>query len=397
MELQVQIEKMVYGGDGLARAEGQVVLAPFVLPGELVTVESQGSQKGVLRGRIASIDTPSAERQSAPCRVFRRCGGCHYQQAPYATQLHWKQEIVRELFRRVGKMSAPEEMPLISAEPWEYRNRVQLHTIDGSVGFLETGSRTLCPVSTCPISSPRINQAIAALAAMARDTRWPRFLRSLELFTNEEQVQLNVLETERPLARWFFDWCEESMPGASAPLEYPTRDFTFRTGGRSFFQVNRFLIDTLVDTALAGASGDMALDLYAGVGLFTLPLAKRFRSVTAVESGNSAVRDLEFNAQRAGVAVDIRRANTEDFLEEFAGSCDYVLADPPRTGLGKRVVKRLLDLHPRRVVIVSCDPATLARDLAPLLAGGYGMERLVLVDLFPQTFHIEVIADLALR
>ncbi len=394
MGMQVQIEKMVYGGDGLARVEGQVVLAPFVLPGELVTVESEGPQKGVLRGRVSTVDTPAAERQSAPCRVFRRCGGCHYQQAPYATQLQWKQEIVREVFRRVGKISAPDEMSVVSAEPWEYRNRIQLHSVDGSVGFLEAGSRTLCPVSTCPIASPRINRAIAALASMARDTRWPRFLRSLELFTNEEQVQLNVMETERPLARWFFDWCEESLPGASAPLDYPTRDFTFRAGGRSFFQVNRFLIDTLVDTALAGAGGETALDLYAGVGLFSLALAKRFRGVTAVESGTNAVADLEFNAQRAGVAVDVRRANTEDFLDAYSGSCEYVLADPPRAGLGKRVVKRLLELHPRRLVIVACDPATLARDLAPLLAGGYRMERLVLVDLFPQTYHIELIVDL---
>lgn len=392
--LQIQIEKMIYGGDGLARHEGQVVMAPYVLPGETVTVALEPSRKGLLRGRVQGVDTPAAERQTAACPLFARCGGCHYQQAPYQLQLAWKRDILREVLRRVGKIEAPDDIPTLSGEPWRYRNRIQLHAAGGRLGFLEPGSRALCPARACPIASPRLNQALADLSEMARAPRWPPFLRSLELFTNETAVQLNVLDTGRPLARHFFDWCAERLPGASEPLEYPTRDFCFRVGGRSFFQVNRFLLDALVDAALADAQGRHALDLYAGVGLFSLPLARRFPRVTAVESTRSAAQDLAFNAARAGLPVDVRQASVETFLAELPQAPDFVLADPPRAGLGKRAVRRLVELKTPLLVIVACDPATLARDLALLAAGGYRIDSLTLVDLFPQTYHLETIARL---
>jgi 23S rRNA (uracil1939-C5)-methyltransferase len=385
---------MIYGGDGLARHEGQVVMAPFVLPGETVTVKLDPPHKGLRRGRVQRVDAPAAQRQAAPCPLFARCGGCHYQHAPYELQLAWKREILREVLRRVGKIEAPDDIPALAGEPWGYRNRVQIHAAAGRLGFLEPGSRTLCPARACPIASPRLNQALADLAEMARSPRWPAFLRSLELFTNESQVQLNVLETSRPLARHFFDWCARSLPGASEPLEYPTRDFRFRVGGRSFFQVNRFLLDALVDAALADARGNHALDLYAGVGLFSLPLARRFARVTAVETTRAAAQDLAFNAARAGLPVDVRQASVEIFLAEFRETPDFILADPPRSGLGKHTVRRLVELKTPLLVIVACDPATLARDLAVLAASGYRIDSLILVDLFPQTYHLESIARL---
>jgi 23S rRNA (uracil1939-C5)-methyltransferase len=385
---------MIYGGDGLARHEGQVVMAPFVLPGETVTVTLDPPHKGLRRGRVQRVDAPAAERQAAPCPLFARCGGCHYQHAPYELQLAWKREILREVLRRVGKIEAPDDIPALAGEPWGYRNRIQIHAAAGRLGFLEPGSRTLCPARACPIASPRLNQALADLAEMARSPRWPAFLRSLELFTNESQVQLNVLETSRPLARHFFDWCARSLPGASEPLEYPTRDFCFRVGGRSFFQVNRFLLDALVDAALADARGNHALDLYAGVGLFSLPLARRFARVTAVETTRAAAHDLAFNAARAGLPVDVRQASVEIFLAESRETPDFVLADPPRSGLGKHTVRRLVELKTPLLVIVACDPATLARDLAVLAASGYRIDSLILVDLFPQTYHLESIARL---
>ncbi len=163
---------------------------------------------------------------------------------------------------------------------------------------------------------------------------------------------------------------------------------------RSFFQVNRFLTDKLVDLALEGAEGEHAVDLYAGVGLFSLPLARRFRTVTAVESAASAVRDLEFNTARASLGVTASRATAEMFLEELERPPDFVLADPPRAGLGKHVVRHLLRLQPPRVTIVACDPATLARDIGPLAAAGYRLERVTLIDLFPQTYHIETVVHL---
>jgi 23S rRNA (uracil1939-C5)-methyltransferase len=177
-------------------------------------------------------------------------------------------------------------------------------------------------------------------------------------------------------------------------LDYHGR---FRVSGNSFFQVNRFLFERLAEAAVAGLSGGHALDLYAGVGLFSMPLAKAFEQVTAVESGKAAVRDLEFNTARAELGnVRAVAGTTEGYLESLEAAPDAALLDPPRAGLGKHVVRRLAELRPRTVSIVSCDPATLARDLAGLVAAGYRIEAMTLVDLFPQTFHIETVVRLSL-
>lgn len=392
---EVTVEKLVYGGDGLARVDGRVVFVPFVLPGERVSVEIVDEKPGLVRTKLIEVREPSAARLAAPCPYFSRCGGCHYQHARYETQLAMKHGILAETLRRVGKLNAPEEIRVIAGEAWHYRNRSQFRLLGTELGYLEARSNRLCPIDHCPISSPRINQAIATLREMLRDPRWPRFLRSLEIFTNETQLQLNVLESERPVARRFFDWCGEVMPDMVAgALDYWAAGSAYRVSGDSFFQVNRYLIDPTVDAALENAEGQSALDLYAGAGLFSIPLARRFGKVTAVESGASAARDLEFNAERAGVTVQLAQTNVESFLADWTNRPDFVLADPPRAGLGKAVVSHLARLEPPRITIVACDPATLARDLAALVAAGYRIESLTMIDLFPQTFHIEAIAHL---
>ena len=170
----------------------------------------------------------------------------------------------------------------------------------------------------------------------------------------------------------------------------------YRVAGGSFFQVNRYLIGALAEAGIGGASGGRALDLYAGVGLFSLPLARRFAQVTAVESGASAVRDLKLNAERAQARLEIVQSAALEYLGKLETAPEFVLADPPRTGLGKGVVERLAQLKPRLLTIVACDPATLARDLAGLFAAGYEIRRLTMIDLFPQTYHIETIAELAI-
>jgi 23S rRNA (uracil1939-C5)-methyltransferase len=396
MVSEVRFEKLVYGGDALARVEGQVLLAPYALAGETAKVEITGQGKGLLRGKVLETVAPSPARTEPGCRYFARCGGCHYQHAVYGHQLEQKREILRETLRRTGKIEAPEQIGTAAAEPWRYRNRVQLHFHESVMGFHEAGTHQVINIEECPISSPRINESIRSLRAMMADRRWPRFVKSIELFTNEREVQVNVLDSGgRRLQRAFFDWCEESMPGATArALDYEAAGFLFRVSHQAFFQVNRFLIEPLVETALAGAAGETATDLYAGVGLFSLPLARRFASVTAVESGAAAVADLAHNAQRAGVAVQALRAAAELHLEGLARRPDFVLADPPRAGLGAGVVRQLLRLAPPCLTVVSCDPSTLARDLAALVGGGYRLAALTLVDLFPQTCHIESVAVL---
>lgn len=394
---EVAVEKWVYGGRGLARLEGRAVLVPYVLPGETARVRVRRERPGLLEAELVEILTSVPDRVLPPCPYFQRCGGCHYQHAGYPFQVEHKRNVLIEVLRRIGKIPPPEFVGTIAGEPWEYRNRTQFHLRGREIGYMEGGSHRLCAVERCAISSPKINEALGALRGMLRERRFPGFLRSIELFTNESEVQLNVLESEQPPARSFFEWCAERIPGAAAgSLDYPAAGYVFRVSHGSFFQTNRFLIDRLVECALEGAEGETAVDLYAGVGLFSLPLARRFRRVTAVESGGSAFRDLEYNAARAGLPVQAVRTSSEQFLEALSAPPDFVLADPPRAGLGKTVAGQLLRLRPARITIVSCDPATLARDLGTLVGGGYRLEGLTLVDLFPQTYHIESVARLAL-
>lgn len=392
--VEAVIEKLVYGGAGLARIDGRVALVPFVLPGERVRIEPQAGRRGVLSARLESVVEPSAARTHPPCPFFYRCGGCQYQHGIYEAQVEAKRAIVAETLARIGKLEPPGEIDAITGEPWGYRNRTQFHVERNRLGYFGFGTHALVPVDRCPISSPRINEVLTALNGMVRDRRWPAFVRSVEVFTNETDVQINVRETDRPVARRFFEWCAEAVPGfAPAAIEYRAASDTYRVGRNSFFQVNRFLTGRLVERALEGASGGTAFDLYAGAGLFSLQLARRFERVTAVEGG-AAARDLEYNAERAGVRLEVRRSPVEAFLEGISEAPDFVLADPPRAGLGKSAVRSLLRLEPARLSIVSCDPATLARDLAALTAGGYRLARLTLIDLFPQTYHIETVSTL---
>jgi len=330
---EVTVEKLVYGGDGLARLDGRVVFAPFCLPGERIRAAAEREKPGLVRARTLEVLEAAPERVDAGCEYFGRCGGCHYQHAPYEYQLAAKRAILEEELHRLAHTVPPQEIEVVAAEPWGYRNRAQFHLEDGRLGYHEARSHRVWGIAHCPIASPRVNQAIGALNQMMHEGRWPRFVRTLEVFTDERQVQLNVLET--------------------------------------------------------------ALDLYAGVGLFSLALARRFRKVTAVESGGGAVRDLRFNAERAGFSrLQAEQATAEAFLEKLHSPPDFLLMDPPRTGAGKAMVARLCELKPRAVVIVACDPATLARDLAGLIAGGYHTARMALVDLFPQTFHLETVVRL---
>ena len=392
---EVNIEKLIYGGDGLARLDGQVVFVPLVLPGERVAVEAVEQKPGMVRSRLTEVRAASAYRVVPPCPYFGRCGGCHYQHAGYEAQLALKRAILGETLRRVGKIEPPAEIGVVAAEPWHYRNRAQFQIRGTKLGYLEARSNRFCPIDQCPISSPRINQAVVTLQEMLRDARWPRFVRSIELFTNEVELQLNVIETERPVARRFFEWCAEKMPGlVPGALDYAAAGGVYQVSGGSFFQVNRFLIDQMVEIALSDSRGESALDLYGGVGLFSLLLARRFGKVTAIESGTGAVRDLRFNAERAGAAVEAHQTSVDEFLRKMKAAPDFVLADPPRAGLGKSVVRELARLEPPRIAVVACDPATLARDLAGLIAAGYKVEKLTMIDLFPQTFHIEAIAHL---
>ena len=372
-EETLTIEKLVYGGDGLARVGGKVVLIPHVLPGEVVRSNVEKVKNDLFRGRVIEVLSPSAARVEPPCPYFLHCGGCHYQNANYAFQVEQKQAILREVLRRVGKIDYEAEIGTILGEPWQYRNRIQLHVEDGKVGYFEHGSHRLCAIDHCPIASPKLNEIIGTMQALPVTT-------GVELFTNETDVQVNVLDrVPKPALEAL------ASLGVTGPIEYAG----FRVSRNSFFQVNRFLVDALVEAATADANGDWAVDLYAGVGLFAKSLAARFARVTAVESNGSAFADLEHN-----IGQEALYQATEDYLAGLEERPDFILADPPRSGLGKHAVRELARIRAPRLTIISCDPATLARDLQGLLAGGYRIGKVTLADLFPQTFHLETVVAL---
>jgi 23S rRNA (uracil1939-C5)-methyltransferase len=396
--ITVTVEKLVYGGDGLARNDGQVILLPYVLPGETVRAAAGRMKNGVMwMTGTPEILQRSPERTQPGCEYFSECGGCQYQHAEYAAQLEQKRSILLETLQRLGGIRYDCEIPVVSGEPWQYRNRVQLHFHERSMGFHKMGSHALCGIDHCPISSPFLNEVIRKLRDAVKRPEWPKFLRSLEVFTNEREVQLHILDSMRPVAARFFEWCGSFLPQfAPGALEYLAAGHTFRISRGSFFQVNRFLIDQLVEVALDGLEGERAVDLHAGVGLFTLPLAQRFGSVQAIERSGPAYRDLEWNAQGSGREIQTVKSSAEDFTRELTEAPDVVVADPPRTGLGKELTAELRRLQAPQLIVVSCDPTTLARDLRSLLEV-YEIERLTLVDLFPQTFHFETVVRLRKR
>ncbi len=397
--VEIEIEKLVYGGDGLARLDGQVVLLPYVLPGERVAFRPQKMKAGLLKGTQVEVLKTSAERIKARCPYYMACGGCQLQHGGYEFQVAQKVSILRETLRRIGGLEYSAEIATITGEPWAYRNRVQLHFKAGTCGFHKAESHAIQGISHCDISAPLLNEAIAKFQSAVKKQEWPDFLRSLELFTNGTEIQVNVLESNRPVAARFFTWLKEMVPAiAAGAIDYEAAGERFRISGGSFFQTNRFLVDTLVNEVLGDEGGEEAVDLYAGVGLFTLPMARRFTRVQAVERGGTAFRDLAFNAEAAKVTnIQAKRAGAEDFLRELQTAPGWVVADPPRAGLGKEATTEILRLKPRRFTLVSCDPTTLARDLKVLLAGGYRIGRLTLVDLFPQTYHFETIVRLEME
>ncbi len=302
--VRVRVEKLVYGGEGLARLDGQVVLVPYVLPGEDISIQTERVKSGLLRGSALTILQSTPQRVIPRCEYFGSCGGCHYQHADYGFQLEQKRQILLETLRRTGGIEYQNEIKIVSGDPWFYRNRIQLHFADEKSGFRQAGSHELCAIDHCYISSPVLVDAIAKLSEAVKRQEWPSFLRSLELFTNESELQLHVVESARPVAARFFAWCDTFLPSiAKGPLEYAAAGFRYRISRGSFFQVNRFLIDALVKEVIGDVEGDHAIDLYAGVGLFSLPLGSRFRTVDAVERGSSGFRDLESNIGQNAVNV----------------------------------------------------------------------------------------------
>lgn len=413
--MTLHIEHLVYSGEGLAHTEtGAPVLVPFTLPGEVVRLDGPSDALQIL--------TASSDRIAPRCVHFGACGGCQYQHIDYPAQVAVKASILQQTLAGAGLTALP-ELQSHAADPYHYRNRIRLRfeVVDGALrfGYNRRGSYDMLPIVECPISAPLLlRTAEALLLVAAGNPAWQRHLAAAELFINADESRVQVtlfVRSDRVLILNIF--CEQlkmhipelagagitvvgpsgrkDQPGANwgAPgMMVHTADRDYWVSRGSFFQVNRFLVEALLNLATTDRTGTLAWDLYAGVGLFSRVLADSFAQVIGVET---IVGDLA--ASLKGPGKQAVGATTLEFLRHAVLQRErpgFIVMDPPRAGLGPEVCALLARVKAPQMVYVSCDPQTLAQDLKAMVDSGYTIHALHLVDLFPQTFHLETVVFL---
>ena len=418
--LLVQIEKPVYGGSFLARPEGKAVFVPLMLPGEEARVRIVEDKSGFATAEVEEIVASSPVRIAPKCRHFGACGGCNYQHVPYSLQLEFKRAILAETLDR-GGVRAPDEIEVLAAEPWAYRNRIRVaFDAEGNPCYRGRRSHALVPIAECPIAAPSLVEAALKFSQLMRQMVPKLNPSEISLFCNAEESSLLVtVSTVAGIGKRFREFASslgervptlkgmevvgESHAPQPAPrvalcgeesLTYHAAGFDYRVGHGSFFQVNRWLVDALVERVTEGHRGSLAWDLFAGVGLFSRRLASSLDRVVAVEAAPAARAALAQNL--AGVnGAPVTTATLEFLQRPLKGDKpDLIVVDPPRNGLGPETTTLLAKIGAPALTYVSCDPATLSRDLRALIGSGYEVESVTLADLFPQTFHLETVVRL---
>ena len=416
--VEVTIERMLPGGMGLAHADERTVMVPLAAPGDRLRIKIERTKGNVDFASIQEVLEPSPVRVEPPCPYFGRCGGCDFQQLNYQAQLDAKVEMVRDCLRRIGGIENPPAFQVTPApNQWRYRSRAQWQydSIRKRLGYFEAGSRRVCDVAECAVLTPPLQETLQDLRRRMLDGSLPEDVRDFRAIVGDEDVSLAP-----PLDRQAVVDVTRSIYGE-----------VYSLNAESFFQTNADLLPPLIEAALGEAGGETAIELYSGVGLFTLPLARRFTDLISVESNEAAERFARKNLANAGLAnAKIANEDVANWLEtlECAGNDgaldrsrknqresglsqspqiksgaavaalrrpDFLLLDPPRTGAESRVINAILKLRPKRICYVSCDPATLARDLKKLIAGGYTLDSLAAFDMFPQTHHVETVVHLS--
>ena len=412
---EVEIERLLPGGVGLAHAEGLTLFVSLAAPGDVLRVSIDRVQGKVGFGSIVEILKPSAARVEPACPYFGRCGGCDFQQLTYQAQLDAKVAIIHDCLHRIAKIETPLEIPITpSANQWRYRARAnwQVDSLAKLLGYFERGSNRVCDVEYCAVLAPELQGTLEQVRnAIVAETEVQQ-LRNIDSVVGDEAVSVAPA-----LAGFKTDIVSRRIGNE-----------TYYFSADAFFQVNHELLEPLIAAAIGDARGQTAVDLYCGVGLFTLPLARRFARVIGVEAhalatdfarrniesakrGSSPTEDRGSSPTiREGAEsklmngelgrVEIVTARVGDWLNQHArslGPVDFLLLDPPRTGCENRDIAGILALRPARISYVSCDPATLARDLKKLIAAGYSLDSTAAFDMFPQTHHVETVTRLTAR
>jgi 23S rRNA (uracil1939-C5)-methyltransferase len=428
--MKLQIAKSVYGGAGLAHEPGgKTVLVPFTLPGEMIEAQLLEHKKKSDEASLLQVMSASKDRVKPACSHFGECGGCQYQHAEYPTQMKIKSSILQETLERAGLIALPNIESHLGPQ-WGYRNRMRLRIEElddiPRVGYNRRGTNEFLAIHECPIAAPILWRAAQSLLQVAAQTpsaaRWLSNAVEAEFFTtgDEKKLQMTIyVRKDQPGLAAFCEHLKQVIPelaGAGTslikltgpqrqvqkprPLEswgatglsYRAADEDYWISRGGFFQVNRFLIDELVRIVTEDRNGQLAWDLYAGVGLFSRALAKKFRQVVAVETAG-----IDLINSFKGPGKHAVEATTVDFLRHAVIQRErpqLIVMDPPRAGVGADVCSFLARIAAPEIVYVSCDPVTLARDLKMLVDAGYKLQEVHLIDLFPQTFHLETVVVL---
>jgi 23S rRNA (uracil1939-C5)-methyltransferase len=403
---QVQVTSMAHGGDALARHEGKVIFVPYALPGEEILVELTEEKAKYARGNLLEVITASPQRVEPRCPHFGTCGGCHWQHIAYDTQLSLREEILRSQLNRIGHLTDVSIQPSLSMPtPWYYRNHVQLHLDEaGNLGFIAAKGHHVVAIQECHIMHPLVADVFAAL-----DIDFPELDKvsiRAGITTGQQLLVLETvgktapaLEVDMPLSCVLL--LEDGTPVTYMGDNYINESLasrSFRISATSFFQVNTPQVEAMLETVhryLAPQGNEVLLDIYCGVGTFGLSLADKVEKVIGVEESEAAIADARFNSQETANAQFLQ-GRAEELLPDLEEEVDMVILDPPRQGCHKKALAALLKLAPQEIIYISCDPATLARDLGKLVQGGYEVIEIQPVDMFPQTCHVETIALLHL-
>ena len=396
-----------HGGAVVARDDGKVWLVNYALPGEVVEAEPRGRQGGVAVAAATRVLEPSPHRVEPPCPYFGACGGCQLQHAAYQHQLELKRQVVEEAWSRAGLRLPPDTAVLGMEDPWRYRIRGEFEAVatphGWRFGFHRLRSHSVLPIDSCLIHDQRIERALPAFARAADELQ----------LTGLQNLLLTVEPTGRGLLwrlrfhgrepRWprdeFAHRVAELLPDAALLDDAISLEFwnlTFRVRSDTFVQTNYRQMLALYRTALdmlASRPGDRVLDLYAGIGTLSVAMAHETAGVTAIEENPRAVQLGRLNARINSARVEYLPGKVETVLRGVRlGQHQAVLMDPPRAGCEPEALAELIRLGPERLVYVSCEPSTHARDLIGLVRGGYRVRRAAIVDMFPQTYHIESVA-----
>ncbi len=402
-KLTIELTDMAHGGEAVGRHEGRVIFVPAAIAGETVRVELVQKRSSFARARLVEVVTPSVARVAPRCPYFGRCGGCHWQHIAYPAQLEFKRSIVAGQLRRIaGLQDVPVQETVGADDPWGYRNNVQFHaTRDGLPGFMAALSHNVVPIEQCLIMHPLLQDLYDSLELELPGLQ--RFSLRAGVRTGERMIILEMEDDEPPdievtlpvsCLLQLTDGTAVTLMGSSH-LHETLGQHTYRISATSFFQVNTLQAERLVEYVCGrlGHDLDAVVDAYCGVGTFSLALASHTRRLVGIEGSASALEDARVNAKGQDHLTFLEGV-VEDVLPTLEGYFPVVLLDPPRDGLGAKALAALLGMRPERIVYVSCDPATLARDIKGLIAGGYLLSSVTPFDMFPQTYHVETVAVL---